>query len=173
MVTPIEKMCSLLPIKRSRASSFILSLVGIGILFALPLLTAPLGPRPDNHLPYTGGSAGSVFTALKSSSEAACRVDFDLYWTRRVLHNLINAVQVLVFLLFVVPKEHHWFTDLGKRALYAYLFHEFVHYWRDQLIASVGLPVVSSPAIHVAVVALHLLYCVALFCLLSSQPFRR
>jgi len=167
LLCPLQKLVAKIP------QNFLLQIFGIGVMVCFPLVIDLLGPLPDNHLTYTQGPSTIHFKALQAAaSHGSCLAEFNLYWTRRVLRNVLALVVVLVYVVLVVPRDENIFSSLGKYTLYPYLFHEFFNFARDRLIVALDLPVSTNEWVHLLFYTTTVLWAFLVFCFCSSPIFR-
>mmetsp|Transcript_40710 Transcript_40710/g.97667 ORF Transcript_40710/g.97667 Transcript_40710/m.97667 type:complete len:458 (-) Transcript_40710:39-1412(-) len=120
---------------------------------------------PDGHGTYDCCSTGAVFAKLSD-------LDRSLYWIRRLGRMTIDVVPTLLLVFMVLPRSETPLTYMGSHTLYSYLFHSAVHHWRDVITQSLPIPVFTSPIVHVAVLILHVPYCLGVLTALTSSYFR-
>eukprot|EP00928_Gymnodinium_smaydae_P031712 TRINITY_DN23191_c0_g2_i1.p1 TRINITY_DN23191_c0_g2~~TRINITY_DN23191_c0_g2_i1.p1 ORF type:complete len:952 (+),score=93.06 TRINITY_DN23191_c0_g2_i1:26-2857(+) len=140
------------------ASAFVL----FWVFFLLPTY---VGRMPDGHGNYHCCGAGAVFA--KSTGW-----HYKLYFLRRLVKLLVEMVPSLTFMFLVVPRSAVWFSWIGPHTLYPYLLHEVCNYWRNYLVLHSSLPQISSVPGHIAVLALHVPYVIAVMCLTASPACR-
>mmetsp|Transcript_79455 Transcript_79455/g.224727 ORF Transcript_79455/g.224727 Transcript_79455/m.224727 type:complete len:501 (-) Transcript_79455:84-1586(-) len=88
-----------------------------------------------------------------------------LFWHGRLVRWGVDMVPSLAVLFLVLPRGETSYTWTGAHTLYPYLFHHVALDWRGKILQLFHLPVVTSTAGHVLVLALHVPYwllCVAL-----------
>jgi len=167
MLCPLQKLTSKIP------SHFALRVLGLAIMFGFPVVIEYLGPLPDNHLPYNMGGAKDLFNALQeANNKGSCLAEFNMYWTRRVLKNIMALIVVLAYVLLVVPRHRCMMSALGKYCLYPYLFHEYFNFARDRLVMSLDLPVSTDFGMHFLFYSSSLVYSMIVFFICACPVFR-
>mmetsp|Transcript_617 Transcript_617/g.2026 ORF Transcript_617/g.2026 Transcript_617/m.2026 type:complete len:360 (-) Transcript_617:229-1308(-) len=137
-------------------------LLGVAVV-AWSLLVAPVNFGGDPHFPY-------VFTSNHYADMASWEVP--LYWHGRLVRWAVDMVPSFAVLLFVMPRGELPFTWAGPHTLYVYLFHHVALGWRLKIMSMFTIPVVTSAAGHVLVIALNVSYCVLSAAGLSSAVWR-
>merc|ERR1719323_514770 len=80
---------------------------------------------------------------------------------------LVSMVNVLLCILFVLPREETRITWVGRVTMYPYLLHRMVLFYRMQAVILYGPPLLQSPWAHAAIILLSLGFAV-LVVLISS-----
>jgi len=167
LLCPLEKLTKKIP------NHLALQALGLVLMVGFPLVQQMLGPLPDNHLSYSQGASAQLFNALQhANANGSCLTEFNLFWTRRVLKNVMALLVVLTYVVLVVPRRECFMSSLGKYTLYPYLFHEYFNFWRDRLVVELSLPMSTSSGMHALFYSTTAVYSVLVFCLLASPPFR-
>mmetsp|Transcript_75824 Transcript_75824/g.119777 ORF Transcript_75824/g.119777 Transcript_75824/m.119777 type:complete len:1134 (+) Transcript_75824:68-3469(+) len=122
----------------------------------------------DGHGSYSNCGSRSVF-------ESVVGLDYSLYWTRRISKLVCDLVPALLLLFVSTPvfMNSSSLSWAGKHTLYPYLFHEAANHWRNRLVQTLPLPIVTSTFGHVMVLLLNFGWAILIFVALSSTYFRR
>jgi len=140
-------------------------------IYAFFIVPAVFGfSLPDGHGNYVCCDSGREMVLPGKLTP----LDVTFYWLRRLAQFAVDMPAVLAVIFMVLPRDETPITYMGAHTLYSYIFHMLVgfHSQRALLLQWFGMPVIQGRIWHILILLLHIPYCLAILCFLTSSYWR-